>query len=102
MVQYKAFKESLAATASERLNAFLRQNTVLAVEKNKNAQTRVVRACVIEIKQGAIEEKRIRRWYYRTTRTIQKLTPFHSVNLRMCARPLHEGRFAPAFCLPVL
>jgi hypothetical protein len=33
MVQYKAFKIGLAETSSERLNSFLRQNTVVCVDK---------------------------------------------------------------------
>lgn len=34
MVQYKAFKIGLAETSSERLNSFLRQNTVVCVDKS--------------------------------------------------------------------
>lgn len=33
MIQYRAFKVGLAETASERLNCFLRQNTVLFIQK---------------------------------------------------------------------
>ena len=33
MVQYRSFKVGLAETASERLNSFLRQNTVISVDK---------------------------------------------------------------------
>ncbi len=33
MVQYKTFKLGLAETSGERLNSFLRQNTILSIEK---------------------------------------------------------------------
>jgi hypothetical protein len=33
MVQYKVFKAGMAETSSEQLDSFLRQNTVVSVEK---------------------------------------------------------------------